>query len=147
MGYEVRRVTSAARPTAVVVRATSWEEFPTLWMHLLDQVYAFLPSSRVRQTGHNVMLYLDDRPTVEVGVEVDGPFTADGPVVASLLPAGEAATTLHRGPYDRLGEAHDAVRDWCAVRRYELAGPRWEVYGDWREDPQELETEVVYLLR
>jgi hypothetical protein len=27
-----------------------------------------------------------------------------------------------------------------------LAGPRWEVYGDWRDDPAELETEVYYLL-
>jgi hypothetical protein len=45
-----------------------------------------------------------------------------------------------------LGGAHTAVRSWCAARRLRIAGPRWEVYGDWREDPAELETEVYYLL-
>jgi len=29
----------------------------------------------------------------------------------------------------------------------QLAGPRFEVYGDWRDDPAQLETEVYYLLR
>ncbi len=32
-------------------------------------------------------------------------------------------------------------------RGLELAGPRWEIYGDWREDPADLETEVYYLLQ
>jgi effector-binding domain-containing protein len=68
-------------------------------------------------------------------------------VVASVLPAGQAATTVHRGPYDRLGDAHRAIRTWCAKNGHDLAGPRWEVYGDWRDDPADLETEVFYLLR
>ncbi len=147
MGPEVRALTVAARPTAVVARVTTWPEFPSLWKQLLDQVYAFLPGSGVRQTGHNVMLYLDDRPSVEVGVEVDGPFTPTGPVVASSLPAGEVATAVHRGPYQGLGQAHRAVLAWCEAHGRAPAGPRWEVYGDWREDPADLETEVYYLLR
>ena len=93
------------------------------------------------------MLYKDDVPNVEVGVEVSGPFPPSGPVVASVLPAGEAATTVHRGPYDRLGDAHQAILTWCATHGREPAGPRWEVYGDWHEDPAQLETEVYYLLR
>jgi hypothetical protein len=28
----------------------------------------------------------------------------------------------------------------------EMAGPRWEIYGDWYEDQSQLETEVYYLL-
>ena len=31
--------------------------------------------------------------------------------------------------------------------RTELAGPCWEIYGHWREDPRELETEIYWLLR
>jgi effector-binding domain-containing protein len=147
MDYDVRRVSVAARPTAVVARTTTWEEFPKLWMQLLDRVYEFLRGSEVQQSGHNVMLYLDDRPSVEVGVEVDRPFAAEGEVVASVLPAGDTATTIHRGPYDQLGAAHGAVKQWCAEQGYELAGPLWELYGDWRDDPTELETEIFHLLR
>jgi effector-binding domain-containing protein len=143
----IELVTTAERATAVVRCATTWDAFPSLWRELLDDVYAFLATSGVRQEGHNVMLYLDDVPNVEVGVEVSGPFPPAGRVVPSVLPAGEAAMTVHRGPYDRLDDAHRAVREWCAANGRALAGPRWEVYGDWHDDPARLETEVHYLLR
>lgn len=147
MSADVRLVTVAARWTAVAGRATTWDEFPTRWRQLLDQVYAFLKGSDVRQRGHNVMLYKDDVPNVEVGVEVEGPFDSDGPVVSSALPASEVAMITQRGSYDGLARAHDAVWAWCAANGREMAGPRWEIYGDWHEDPADLETEVYYLLR
>jgi effector-binding domain-containing protein len=143
----IELVTTAERATAVVRCATSWDQFPSLWRELLDDVYAFLATSEVRQEGHNVMLFLDDVPNVEVGVEVSGAFTPAGRVVPSVLPAGEVAVTVHRGPYERLDDAHRAVREWCAANGRVPAGPRWEVYGDWHDDPARLETEVYYLLR
>jgi effector-binding domain-containing protein len=93
-----------------------------------------------------VMLYLDDVPHVEIGVELIRPTVLDGPVIESSLPAGEAAWTVYRGPYEQLGAAHDRVKRWCAEQGRPLAGPKWEIYGDWREDPAELETEVYHLL-
>ena len=92
------------------------------------------------------MLYKDDVPNVEVGVQVTRSFMPSGHVVPSRLPGGRVARTVHRGAYDRLSEPHRAVREWCTARGLVLAGPRWEIYGDWREDPAELETEVCYLL-
>jgi effector-binding domain-containing protein len=143
---EVRLVTTSARPTAVIAATTTWEEFPSLWGRLLDQVYECVQTLAPGDRGHNVMLYLDDRPAVEVGVEVRVPFTPTGDVVASVLPAGPAAVAVHRGPYDQLGTAHDAVWEWCKANDRRPAGPRWEIYGDWHEDPAQLETEVYYLL-
>jgi len=55
--------------------------------------------------------------------------------------------TVHRGPYDGLDSAHRAVRDWCLANGHAMTGTRWEIYGDWTDDPEELETEVYYLLR
>jgi hypothetical protein len=40
--------------------------------------------------------------------------------------------------------AHSAARPTMGL---ELAGPRWEIYGHHRDDPAELQAEVVYLLR
>jgi effector-binding domain-containing protein len=58
------------------------------------------------------------------------------------------ASTVHRGDYGRLGEAHEAVIRWCAAEGHELTRTRWEVYGDWLEDdPEAVETEVCWLLR
>jgi hypothetical protein len=44
------------------------------------------------------------------------------------------------------GKPHEAVRAWCAAQGHALAGPNWEVYGHWNHDPQQLITEVFYLL-
>jgi hypothetical protein len=63
-------------PTAVVAAATTWARFPAMWGPILDKVWGFLrggaPAGLYRH-GHNVMLYLDDVPNVEVGVQVTGP--------------------------------------------------------------------------
>lgn len=120
---------------------------------MLDEVYAAVAAAGADQIEdgesrwQNVMLYKDDAPNVEVGVLAAGPFLAGGSVISSVLPSGEAATTTHRGSYADLDAAHTAVRHWCATQGRQLAGPRWEIYGHWRDDPRELETEVYYLLR
>jgi effector-binding domain-containing protein/GNAT superfamily N-acetyltransferase len=144
--YEITLRDALASPTAVVARATTWEEFPRLWRVLLDEVYAFVRGGGATQTGHNIMLYRDDVPNVEVGVQVAGAFVASGDVTPSELPAGRVASTVHRGDYGRLDAAHAAVRAWCAAHGHALTGTRWEIYGDWREDPEEVESEVCYLV-
>jgi effector-binding domain-containing protein len=149
----VRFMTVEARPTAVVAQTTTWTEFPKLWGPLLGQVYEFVRPRPELGTGdggglwQNVMLYKDQRPDVEVGVLVTGPFQAEGTVIPSALPAGDAATATHRGDYGKLGVTHDAVRDYAAAHGRELAGPCWEIYGHARPDPSEAETEVFWLLR
>jgi effector-binding domain-containing protein len=145
----VRIVATAATPTAVVAEATSWDEFPRIWGALLGEVWAFVRGSELT-TGHNVMLFKDDMPNVEVGVEVSGSFAGNGRVVPSALPAGRAATTVARGAPSPSGlaQAHDAVRAWCATHGHALTGARWEIYGHWLEDqdPALFETEVYWLL-
>jgi effector-binding domain-containing protein len=92
------------------------------------------------------MLCRDDVPHVEVGLLADAPAARAGRVVASTLPGGTVATTTLRGGYDGLRAAHQAVRAWCAAQGHRLAGPRWEVYGHWHEDPARVETEIAWLL-
>jgi effector-binding domain-containing protein len=120
-------------PTAVVASSTTWAEFPAVWGPMLDQVWSFLrggaPEGLYKQ-GHNVMLYKDDVPNVEVGVQVSRSFDAAGHVVSSALPGGLAATATHAGPVAQIGDTHRAVREWSNANGYQLAGPHWEIYGD-----------------
>jgi effector-binding domain-containing protein len=146
MSHEVIATDVGPRPTAVVAVTTTWQEFPTLWRDLLDEVWACLRAGGIDRGRRNVMLYRDDVPHVEVGVELSGPCPLTGRVVASNLPAGPVAMTVHRGAYAGLASAHQAVVDWCAAHRRRLAGPRWEVYGPHHDDPAEVWTEVYYLL-
>ena len=140
------------RPTAVIAQTTTWQEFPTVWRTLLDEVYRFVRTHSHLATGEggerwqNVMLYNDDRPAVEIGVLSRGRFEPEGRVIASELPGGVVATATHRGDYARLQVTHDALRDHIAAHGRAPAGPKWEIYGHWREDPAQLETEVFWLL-
>jgi effector-binding domain-containing protein len=146
MTYQVIVTDVAARPTAVAAATTTWQEFPTLWRDLLDEVWTCLRAGGITRGCRNVMLYRDDVPHVEVGVELLQPCRLTGRVVASTLPAGQVAMTTHRGSYAGLGAAHRAVIDWCAAQGRRLAGTRWEVYGPHSEDPAEVWTEVYWLL-
>jgi effector-binding domain-containing protein len=136
----------AARPTAVVQATTTWREFPTLWGRLSAEVWDCLRAGGIRRGCPNVMLYLDDVPNVEVGVELTQACTLTGRVVASSLPAGRVAMTIHRGSYADLGTAHKAVVDWCSAHKLRTTGARWEIYGPHHEDPAEVWTEVYWLL-
>ena len=135
------------RLTAVVAEITTWEQFPTVWPRLLDEVYAFVrprPELSPGDGWHNVMLYKADHPlSVEVGVLVREPFAPEGPVVPSQLPGGRVAMTTYRGDWADLGRGHDAVVQYGTEQALALTGVRWEIYGHGHEDPR---TEIYYLV-
>lgn len=168
--YDVRQVEVEARPVVVSVAqgVLGSADLGELILRLSGEAYGALDEAAVdrRHLGCNVALYrpsgdagsagsVGDPVTIEVGVELrdvpeDGPAALfglrEGPVRFSSLPAGTVATTLHRGPYQDLPAAHAAIRAWCAAHGLAPAGPNWEVYGDWNDDPGRLETEVFVLL-
>jgi effector-binding domain-containing protein len=144
--HQVEVVTSAAVPTLVVKAETTWQEFPSLWRPLLDQVWSRLRAAGITSGCPNVMLYLDDMPHVEVGVICEHSSVAAGGVVVSQLPGGRVATTTHTGSYAGLGDAHAAVTRWIEESSERAAGPRWEIYGPHDEDPAKVWTTICYLL-
>ncbi len=149
MAVEVTVKVVDPTPTAVVAASTTWAEFPKVWGPMLDQVWSFLrggaPEGLYKQ-GHNIMLYKDDVPNVEVGVQVSGSFEPAGQVVASALPGGLAATATHTGPIAQIGDTHRAVREWSNVNGYRLAGPHWEIYGDPDPSTGHFDVEVFWSL-
>jgi hypothetical protein len=148
MEHEVSIVAASPTPTAVIREATTWQRFPTLWRELLDEVWGYVRGAGV-QAGRNVMVYLDDGPNVEVGVELEGALAApSGRIVTSALPEGRAATTVARGAPspEGIAAAHAAVAGWCDANGHVRSGVRWEVYDHWRDDPDSFETAVYWQL-
>ena len=132
----------------MIRETTTWERFPTLWGELLDEVWGYVRGAGV-QAGRNVMVYLDDVPNVEVGVELEGDLAR--PRAASWRPRcleGRAATTVARGAPspEGIAAAHAAVIEWCDANSHARTGVRWEVYDHWRDDPDSFETAVYWLL-
>ena len=112
MTVEVTVQTVEPTPTAVLTAPTTWAEFPKIWRPMLDKVWSFLRDDApegLHKQGHNIMLYKDDVPNVEVGVEVSGSFAHAGDVVASTLPGGLVAAATHTGPIAEIADTHQAV--------------------------------------
>ena len=145
-GHTVTVVHAPGTPTAVVRAATTWDAFPRLWPQLLEEVWGVLRATDGAAPGHNVMLYLDDVPNVEVGVWLRTPCQLTGRVVESSLPAGRVARVTHRGPYQAMADAYQALLDECAAAGERPTRTHWEIYGPHRDDPNELTTEIFWLL-
>lgn len=142
--HSVSVVDVEAKPTAVVPATTTWAEYPTVWPELSGEVWACLRANGITSGCRNVMLYLDDTPRVEVGVELLVPCPLTGRIVSSSLPAGRVAKTVHHGSYAELGAGHDAVITWCAEQGLERTGVRWEVYGPHNDDPAKVWTDIYW---
>ena len=123
------------------------------WGPAMGKVWDFIRSQPGLWTGgHNIFLY--HHPTqpgapirCDFGVEVTRTFETVGEVCARETPGGEAAIAIHRGAYDRMNEAYDAIEEWMAANQRESAGHSWEIYGDPTPNPADTETTVVILLK
>lgn len=122
-------------------------DLPSTIRRLFDELYQVVADVEPGRRGCNIVVYLDEQPTIEVGVEIKASFVARNRVRASATPRGRVATFTHVGRYEDLPTSHVAMRAACRDHGLELAGPTWERYGDWTNDPRELRTEIFYLLR
>jgi len=153
MPVAVNLQTVHSRKLAAVRREIAPSAVATAWGPALDKVWEFIRSQPgLRTDGHNIFLYHHPtRPGAPLacnfGVEVTRAFETAGEVYATTTPEGEAAIAVYRGSYNRLNEAHDAIRRWIPANGRDSAGVSWEIYGDPTPDPADSETTVVYLLK
>lgn len=148
--YQVRVLDLPNVPVAVIRRIASAGELSKVVPELCGVVWTAVRGQGVA-AGRHVAIYWNGDIRLEVGVELEGPFVEQEPVIRSATPAGPAAVVTHLGPYNQLGAAHDAVRTWCAANGHRLAGPNWEIYGhwqsEWNSNPALIRTDVFYQLQ
>lgn len=151
MHYHIELTSFEAVHTAVIRSRVPQKELSRFVPATCGEVWSFIRAAGLPKPGRHVAVYLDQQRTVEAGAEVAEPFMGNDRVQCSQLPVGRVATTAHFGPYSCLGEAHAAIRHWCASQGLALSAASWEIYGHWEEswntDPSKIITEVFYLLQ
>lgn len=150
MPYEIHLAESTPTWLAVVRERVRPQDLSRFVPAACGEVWNFIKTANLPKPGLHVAVYLDGLGRVEVGAEVAEPFTGNERVHCSQLPAGHVATTTHYGFYAGLGEAHAAIRTWCAKHGHVCSPVSWEIYGHWEEgwnaDPSKIRTDVFYLL-
>jgi effector-binding domain-containing protein len=151
MHYQIEVKHSEPTLTAVIRSCVRPQELSKFVPAACGEVWSFFRSAGLPKPGRHVALYLGDgQGSVEVGAEVASPFTGNDRIHCSHLPAGRVASAVHFGPYPRLGDAHRAIREWCAEQGHRLSSVSWEIYGHWQEswnaDPSQIRTDIFYLL-
>jgi len=153
MSYDVRVERVISGPTAVVRRRVAPGELSRVVPEACGLVWKTVKAAQVKDAGRQIAIYRgagNGLVDVEIGVEVGAAFPGRDQVVGSVTPAGEAAAVTHFGPYGKLGEAHQAIRQWSAAQGRPLAGTSWELYGhwldEWNSDPSKIRTDIFYLL-
>jgi effector-binding domain-containing protein len=150
MRYQIELAESKPITTAVIRSRVTAEELAKFVPAACGEVWSFIRSAGLPRPGRHTALYLEDG-FVEVGAEVSTSFTGNERIHCSQLPGGTVATTVQFGPYGGLGDAHAAIREWCAGRDHRFSGTCWEIYGHWEEswnkDASKIRTDVFHLLR
>lgn len=147
MPYNVQLAALESVALAVVRRQVSRENLVAAVRDGCGRAWDFARRHNLK-AGRNVALYWDGGIRLDAGVELPMTFAEAEGIVCSATPPGLTAFVAHVGPYQLLGAAHAAIREWCSSQGHRLAGPNWEIYGHWQSewnvDPSMIRTDVFY---
>lgn len=155
MTYDIQQQVIDETPVLFGRRRVERERIAEVLAEVLPAVFGYAMEAGLAMTGPPFVRYIDQSAAffeLEAGVPLAEPAAApaDNPeILAGSLPGGNAAVTIHVGPYDTLGEAHIALDRWIAENGHTASGGPWEVYlTDPAEvaDPEEWQTQIIWPL-
>jgi effector-binding domain-containing protein len=150
MEYQVSMVPQPRQPYVAVRATVPMAGIGEAMGPLFERLYGWLGAHTVSPVGPPFTRYLEvgsDEVELEIAAPVGEVPAVDATVTAGVLPAGEVATTLHVGPYDRLPDAYAAVNGWLAKAGWQISGAMWETYEngpDSEPDPARWRTVVSF---
>jgi len=110
--------------------------------------YGWKESGLWLRTYHNEG-YTEQNIDIEMALPVSVPDSDTVPqtmnrVVLRTLPGITAATTVHHGPYDALGDAYTSLIAWIGANGYHITGSPREIYLSDPSAPDDPVAEVEY---
>jgi effector-binding domain-containing protein len=147
--YEIEERSEEAQAILAIRQETTPQGLGAAFRELLPVVEEYMEKKGVQASGPSFGIYHTydpDRVDFQAGFPVAEPVEGEGRVEAGEIPGGRVAVTVHEGPYDTIGAAHDAL-DAYLHDRGGHGGPPREVYlvGPGQDrDASNWRTEVIY---
>ena len=150
---DITRKTLPEQPYLYVDREASFSggnEIADAMASGFGEVFGFTAENNITPQSMPMSVYMEmpdgDRMRFRSAVFVseDDAKRAKGKVKSAVMPAGDALTATHVGPYANLNQSHKALWDYAEQQGLTKAMPVWEIYVD---DPTtvseaELRTEI-----
>jgi effector-binding domain-containing protein len=85
----------------------------------------------------------------EIGFPVAKAVSGNGEIQASEIPGGKVLSCVHVGPYDKLGDAYQAMQQWLDANKREATGVSYEIYlnDPTVTSPEALQTQILFPLK
>jgi effector-binding domain-containing protein len=155
MTYEIHLRETKPQPAAAARGRAPWADLGPFIGSALMEVFKVAGAQGARFAGPAYGIYYSANGSeaevdLEVGMPVDGPIEPDGRVIATTIPGGMSATTVHSGRYEEVAPAYRALGEWVQEHGHETAGPPREIYlvgPEQVQDPGALRTEIVWPIR
>ena len=112
----------------------------------LGKKFIFKPAGPMMMICHDSE-YKERDCDIEAIVPISKNISGSDRVKVYELPAIEAACIIHKGPYETISEAYNAIMPWIESNGYQIAGPDRELYfTDPRKvkNPSENITEIQF---
>jgi effector-binding domain-containing protein len=147
MSYEIKLFELPDQPVLVMRTVTPVEKLPEFFGKAFSAIMARLAALGEQPSGMPYGAYynLDMKALdVEAGFPVSKKLPDEGELKCTIIPGGKYVTTVHRGSYDTMVPAYNALNEWIKDNGYEATGIAYEYYlNDPSADPSIVaETEV-----
>jgi effector-binding domain-containing protein len=152
MTYEIKLLELPDQHVLTMRTVTAVENLPAFLGKAYKAVMDHMVSLGDNPTGMPFCAYynMDMKALdVEAGFPIAKALPEKGEVKSTVIPGGKFVSTIHRGPYDSVGPAYDALLEWAEAQGYEPTGVAYEYYlNDPNADPSIVaETEIRYPLK
>ena len=148
MPYDIEVRHLARTPTLTIHAEIAQSEIQATMGASFGALFGYAGRNGVQPTGVFARYHaFEPKIVMDVGVMLPRALGGEGNIEAGEIAEGDAAVTLHVGPYDAMAPAYEAVQAWIAANGRSAAGPPMEIYLSPPDvPPDEVKTEVVFPL-
>lgn len=145
-GIKIAEVNSM--PAISITDSVTAEEYGPFMESSYGMLYMYAIRNEVEFQGHPYTVYHHWDPEGKILMEVSLPLAeaipGEDPIKSVMSPGGKAVRAVHRGAYEDIGPAHEAIAKYIEVLELEMTGSPWEVYiTDPSQEPDTAKWETV----
>lgn len=116
------------------------------------EITAFAGKQGYKLEGTPFVMYYNmdmNNLDIEAGFPVSGSIEADGRIKPSVIPGGEKAVAIHKGPYNTLEKTYTALSNWLQQQGRIPEEFMYEEYLNSPDEvkPEELLTKIYFYLK